>query len=152
KRRARACRSLRERTTPRWCSKPKQFLTTKRLREKKGRAMPSGCPLFCVFEGLEVDAQAELNPARAGVAVGWDVLAGDDTEVREVGGVEDGVEERRMVEGVEEVEGKFDSRPLANLGDFADARVKVLEPEAAQRAGTAGRGVRGQENGTEFFC
>src|SRR5882724_10903888 len=113
--------------------------------------MSSGSPRFCVYGGLEIDAQAELNPARAGVAVGWNVLGGDSAETRHVGRVQYRVHEGRVIESVEKVERIFHSDAFSNLGDFPDAEVQVLEPETTERVGASGGGIRGEKNGPEFL-
>lgn len=55
-----------------------------------------------------------------------------------------------MVEGVEEVERKLHLIVFVNVGDFSNARIEILEPEAAERIAAASRGICGELNRTKF--
>src|SRR5690348_7920031 len=119
-------------------------------KNKKRRASGSPLLLPCGTE-LELDAQAKLNPARPGVAVGRDQLGVNHAKIGQVRRVQSWIKERWVIEGVEEVKGIFESKILANLGDFAEAHVEVFEPEAAQRTAPACRSVGREQDGTKIL-
>src|SRR5260370_40292541 len=80
-----------------------------------------------------MDPEAELNPACAGDAVGWNELRVDYAESRWIRRIERRIQEIRVVEDVEEVGGKLHLDPLGYSGRFPEARVPVPEAKAAQR-------------------
>lgn len=108
-------------------------------RSRKQRwERPKASPIFALRVRLEIDAQTELNPARAGIAVRRNQLGVDHAEVCEVGGVKGRVQERWVIKGIEEVKRKLELRPFVDGGDFPEPHVEVLEPETAQRVVTTG--------------
>ena len=85
----------------------------------------SGINLFAWQNGLELDTHAELNPAAAGNAIGWDELRSDHTEASGVGQVEARVVEDHIVEGIEEIEGKGYRHGLFDLCLLAQRHICV---------------------------
>src|ERR1700686_701445 len=88
---------------------------------------------FDLGVGLEIDTQAELNPARAGIAVRGNQLGAHYAEVCEVGRAKSRVQKRWVIKRVEEVKRKLELGPFVDGGDFPEPHVQVLEPETTQR-------------------
>src|SRR5437879_722311 len=100
---------------------------------------------------LEVHAQAELNPARTRIAVCGDVLGVDHAEVRQVGGIQSRIEERRVVKRVEEVERILELQSFVKISDFSKAQIEVLEPEAAKRTAATRCCIGGEKDGPKIL-
>ena len=80
--------------------------------------MPSGSPPFLAVCGwLEVEAQAELNPARSGsVAVSGNQLGGNDAKAGPLVDIQARVDIVDVVEDVEEIGGKAHREFFRNCG------------------------------------
>src|SRR5436190_10464680 len=98
---------------------------------KEGRTF--ALPFLSVENALEIDAEAELDPARTGNAVRRNQLRVDDAECSRVGGVKGRVKEIGMVEDIEKVEREFGTDSFRNGSDLAEAHVEIPVAEAAKR-------------------
>src|SRR5215472_8255407 len=100
---------------------------------------------------LEIDAQAQLNPAAAGSSVGRDERRRDDSERWKIRQVEGWIQENRMVEGVEHIGRDFEPVFLTELRLLADAHVEAANAEAAHWPAPACSAVRSQEDGPKVL-
>jgi hypothetical protein len=102
--------------------------------KKKGESHVERLSPFFFAEGLEVEAKAELNPARSGgIAVGRYQLSRDHAETGPLADVKGRVLEVDMGEDVEEVGGEAHRQLFGNGRLLSQGEVKVPEGQPADR-------------------